>query len=140
MRSKILLIKSLTGQRWPQVILVIICIFLLTIVLLVTDFAVSLQAAPKTEPRHIVVTLPAHPDNQIGAQTLAQQYMTALLKHQYSTMWSLLDPQVQAIWPGETAFATFWQTRFQDYTLQQFALGKPLLLPHWADPETMLEY
>src|SRR5215471_16188797 len=54
------------------------------------------------------------------ARSLAQQYLEALLVQKYGVMWSLLHPQMQAKWPNEQAFARFWQTRFQEYTLQDF--------------------
>ena len=77
---------------------------------------------------------------QAGTEATAQQYMTALLHHQYSTMWSLLHPQVQAVWPGEAAFIAYWEKRYQDYTLQRFVLGSVSWLPDWVNPETMIEY
>ena len=98
----------------------------------------SFQAAPKSSDASSTV---AYEDQfQISTRAIASEYMTALLKHQYNVMWPLLDPQVQSIWPNETAFASFWQARFQDYTLQGFVVGKPHLLAHWVNPETMVEY
>jgi peptidoglycan/xylan/chitin deacetylase (PgdA/CDA1 family) len=75
-----------------------------------------------------------------AAHTVAQEYMQALLTQHYDVMWSLLDPQIQATWPGEMAFATFWQAKFQNYSLQQFSLGSAHELPFWVDPETMAYY
>src|SRR6266516_2023537 len=72
--------------------------------------------------------------------TTAQQFMTALLNHQYATMWTMLHPQVQAVWPGKAAYITYWQTRFQNYTLQRFVLGKARRLQQWVNPETMIAY
>ncbi len=72
--------------------------------------------------------------------TIAQQYMSALLNHHYATMWQLLHPQVQAMWPSENAFATYWKKRFQHYTLQRFEVGKVYGLAHWVNPETMMSY
>ena len=68
---------------------------------------------------------PVSGEHQAEAQAVAQQYMTAFLKRQYSEVWSLLNPQVQAIWTGEAAFAKFWRLRFYDYTVQDW----PMLLP-----------
>jgi peptidoglycan/xylan/chitin deacetylase (PgdA/CDA1 family) len=76
----------------------------------------------------------------LEVQSIAQEYMQALLDQQYSLMWSLLHPQVQAKWPNERAFETFWQTRFKEYTLQGFKLGNMHELPYWVDPETMIQY
>ena len=73
-------------------------------------------------------------------QSLARQYLQALLDQQYGVMWSLLHPQMQTKWPNEQAFARFWQTRFQEYTLQDFTLGHVQALPFWVDPETMIQY
>jgi len=78
--------------------------------------------------------------DNLAVQSIAQLYMKALLNQQYDVMWSLLHRQVQAKWPNERAFATFWQTRFKDYTLQDFALGHVQELSYWVDPETMVEY
>lgn len=79
-------------------------------------------------------------ERQAKAQTIVQQYMTAFLKGQYGEMWSLLYPQVQAIWPGEAAFNKFWQHRFQDYTVRGFLLGNVHGLKRWVNPETMRVY
>lgn len=73
-------------------------------------------------------------------QSTAQHYMSALFKQQYMDMWKLLHPQVQALWPGETAFADYWQKRFQHYTLQRFSFGTVHWLDHWVNPETMQGY
>jgi len=73
-------------------------------------------------------------------QSLARKYMQALLDQQYSVMWSLLHPQMQAKWPNQQAFARFWRARFQNYTLQGFTLGNVHKLPFWVDPETMFQY
>jgi len=96
----------------------------------------TLQTQGSPSPNEIPVSV----GRRIQAEALAKQYMTAFLKHQYKTMWLLLHPQLQAMWPSETAFAKFWQLRFQGYTLQGFVLGKPRGLLRWVNPETMVVY
>ncbi len=76
----------------------------------------------------------------LEVQSIAKEYVQALLDQQYSQMWSLLHPKIQAKWPNERAFATFWQTRFKEYKLQGFKLGNMHGLPFWVDPETMIQY
>src|SRR2546427_3210026 len=76
----------------------------------------------------------------LEVQAIAQKYMRALLEQNYAEMWSLLFPGMQAKWMNERAFATFWRTRFQDYTLQGFSLGHVQHLSFWVDPETMAQY
>jgi peptidoglycan/xylan/chitin deacetylase (PgdA/CDA1 family) len=66
--------------------------------------------------------------------------MHAFLQGHYQTMWSLLSPQVQALWPSETAYTFYWPARFRGYTLTGFTQGKMSTLPHWTDPETMIHY
>ncbi len=77
---------------------------------------------------------------RVESKSVAQQYMNGLLTGHYQTMWSLLHPDVQAMWPGETDFAHYWHNRFQGYTLQGFSIGQIHLLNTWVNPETMREY
>jgi peptidoglycan/xylan/chitin deacetylase (PgdA/CDA1 family) len=77
---------------------------------------------------------------QQQAVVLAQRYLTAFLQHHYESMWPLLSQQRRALWPGEPAFAHFWQLRFQHFVLQSFSLGMPVPLARWVDPETMTTY
>ena len=136
------------GRRWPLIVISIVgMLFLLLAILLGSFFWWSgrltwlpgvgtlTQTFPTPAPE-----IPISIGRRIEAQAVAQQYMTALLKHRYKTMWSLLHPQVQAIWPSEAAFANFCRVRFQDYTLQGFILGKPFGRLQWVNPETMVVY
>ncbi len=96
------------------------------------------HAKIRVSPTPIEIPVPV--GRRVQAEALAQQYMTAFLKHRYRLMWSLLHPQVQAMWPSETAFANFLRLRFRDYTLHGFVLGKPRGLLRWVNPETMVVY
>ncbi len=112
---------------------------------LLTGFTSQLMKLNGTSHTHLAAQsidsgTPVPEEYQKAAVTTAQQYMTALFNKQYSTMWSLLHPQVQAVWPSETAFTTYWQARFQGYTLQRYVLGKVHWLAHWVNPETMMAY
>jgi len=111
---------------------------------LLTDFSqlVSLHPGKHTRglSQPVVAAFPVPQKYQQETATTAQQFMTALLNHQYATMWTMLHPQVQAVWPGKAAYISYWQTRFQDYTLQRFVLGKARWLDQWVNPETMIAY
>jgi peptidoglycan/xylan/chitin deacetylase (PgdA/CDA1 family) len=76
----------------------------------------------------------------VSARNIAQEYMNALLTRHYRVMWSILHPQVRARWPSEDAFVAYWKTRFEDYTLQSFKIGKARSLSFWVNPETMVQY
>lgn len=80
------------------------------------------------------------PTQSQQASAITNKYMQAFLTRNYATMWTMLHPQMQAAWPNQTAFETYWQHRFQDYTLQKFTLGTPSQLGYWINPETMVRY
>jgi len=101
-----------------------------------SSHAVSQQNIPTAVPTSTGTS--TQDAQQITA--LGQQYMNALLNQQYNIMWSLLHPQVQAMWPDETSFTNYWQTRFQGFTLQNFTLGQVHSLSFWVNPETMTRY
>src|SRR5437763_7108574 len=72
--------------------------------------------------------------------SLGQRYMDALLQQKYTVMWSMLHPQMQSIWPDQGTFSRYLQTRFENYMLQRFSLGKVSSLSAWTNPETMIQY
>jgi peptidoglycan/xylan/chitin deacetylase (PgdA/CDA1 family) len=90
--------------------------------------------------RHQATPVSTSAQDAMEASAIARQFTGALLAQNYATMWSLLDSRKQAQWPNEAVFATFWKGRFQDFTLQGFAVGKVRPLSSWVDPETMVTY
>jgi len=136
---------STSPSKWrkPLIVSSISGILLVAILVGGTIWLLNVGTHTKVQTPPVFITknvVPISGERQLESQALAQQYMTALLKHQYSAMWSLLHPHVQAMWPGEAAFAKFWQVRFQDYILQGFLLGKAHGLLNWVNPETMIAY
>ncbi len=93
-----------------------------------------------TSPPSIQMGMITRPQDKTAAQVVTTQYMHAFLTHQYSIMWSLLHPQVQAVWTNEETFATYWNTRFQDYTLHTFSIGAEKTVSSWTNAETMIAY
>ena len=135
---------------WPAVFLPTICLLIAMVAglwnapTLLTDIS-QLVNLPTGKHVHnlsqrVDAAFPVPQKYQNETTTTTQQFMTALLNHQYATMWSMLHPQVQAVWPGEAAYITYWQARFRDYTLQRFVLGKARWLQQWVNPETMIAY
>jgi peptidoglycan/xylan/chitin deacetylase (PgdA/CDA1 family) len=102
----------------------------------VSSHAVSQQDIPTAVPTSTGTS--TQDAQQVTA--LGQQYMNSLLNQQYHIMWLLLHPQLQAMWPNETSFTHYWQTRFQGFTLQNFTLGQVHSLSFWVNPETMTRY
>jgi peptidoglycan/xylan/chitin deacetylase (PgdA/CDA1 family) len=131
-RRKLLIVVSITS------ILLLVAILAGGIIWLLNVGTRATMRAPEMAATNHET--PVSGEHQAEAQAVAQQYMTAFLKRQYSEVWSLLNPQVQAIWPGEAAFAKFWRLRFYDYTVQGFLLGSIHSLSRWVNPETMQAY
>jgi len=104
----------------------------------VAVYMVSLPSGNAPLPVHGGTT--TRPQDKAAAQTVTTQYMHAFLTHQYASMWALLHPQVQAVWTNEETFATYWNTRFQAYTLHTFTIGQEKALASWTNPETMVAY
>ncbi len=92
------------------------------------------QGTPPPTPTSVVY------HNYVMAQSIASQYMDALLSENYHTMWALLHSKQQAKWTSEAAFSKFWQIRFKDYRLLSYSMGNVQLLPFWIDQETMMQY
>jgi len=105
----------------------------------ISVYMISLPVAPLPKP---VVSLDTsvNPQQKVASQAVTTQYMHAFLTHQYHAMWSLLHPQVQAVWKNEETFAAYWNTRFQEYTLHNFTVGQAKAVSSWTNPETMIIY
>ncbi len=128
-------------RRWLLVTLLIM--FLLgstTLVVWRTSSWLSSTDISKTGPQKVPVEPGVSKGDQDKAQAVTQGYMTDLLQHSYDGMWTMLQPEVRAQWPGEKAFADYWRLRFQHYILQGFTLGNAKNLSRWVDPETMRAY
>lgn len=97
---------------------------------------ISLQPKASAIPS---LSIPSASDST-QVTSVGQQYMDALVHQKYAVMWSMLHPQVQAMWPDQGAFARYLQLRFENYTLQRFSLGKVSQFSSWINPETMAEY
>ena len=141
-------LRPSTKRPWPVVIIPTVCLLmglaagLWNAPALVTDFAVQFSHSYLHKNVHAAdtsnSTVPVA--YQQGTENIAHQYLNALLTQQYATMWSLVHPQVQAMWPNEAAFIAYWQKRYTGYTLQHFTLGSVHWLADWVNPETMREY
>ncbi|WP_126551475.1 hypothetical protein [Dictyobacter kobayashii] len=94
--------------------------------------------AKTTISQHIRQTTPGQYQSEVTQ--VGQEYMNALLKQQYTVMWSMLHPDVQKMWPDEQSFASYWQRRFQNFKLRNFSSGQVSDLSSWTNAETMHEY
>jgi peptidoglycan/xylan/chitin deacetylase (PgdA/CDA1 family) len=95
----------------------------------------NVQILAKQEPK--IVT--SNPDID-AFKTIARQYMQAGMQGRFEQNWPLLHPSLQALWPNQKAFTTFWQAHYQNYVLKGFTLGNVSEFPTWTNPETMVQY
>jgi peptidoglycan/xylan/chitin deacetylase (PgdA/CDA1 family) len=98
----------------------------------------ALSSARSISTRTVQVSPTSSESQQASAAT--QKYMQAFLARNYGAMWTMLHPQMQAMWPDQAAFTTYLQARFQGYTLQSFTVGTPSQLDYWINPETMVQH
>ena len=104
-----------------------------------SSFYSDAMTSTHSVPTRVVRPSPTPSESQ-QAGTVTQKYLQAFLVRDYSSMWTMLDPQMQAKWPDQATFATYWSARFRGYTLQNFTIGTPDNLNRWVDPETMVQY
>lgn len=105
----------------------------------ISVYIVSLPTATIPQPVVSSGTI-ISPQQKVASRVVTTQYMHAFLTHQYHVMWSLLHPEVQAIWANEETFAAYWNTRFQEYRLHSFTVGQAKAISSWTNPETMVVY
>jgi peptidoglycan/xylan/chitin deacetylase (PgdA/CDA1 family) len=102
--------------------------------------ATPLAAHPRQHVHHRPTVTKSSDQDAAMVSATVEQFMHAYLAQDYQTTWSMLHPQVQAMWPSEKIYATFSKARFHDYTLQGFSQGKTWNRAFWTNPETMMRY
>jgi peptidoglycan/xylan/chitin deacetylase (PgdA/CDA1 family) len=98
------------------------------------------QASTKSTNYSMASMTSASNSDAAEVTALGTQFMDALLNQKYAGMWSLLHPQIQAMWHDQTTFTHYVQMRFENYTLLSFSLGTVGQLSSWTNPETMVQY
>src|SRR5579859_3135595 len=96
------------------------------------------QPATKKITRVLPTITISHDGDQVTAA--GHTYINALIQGQYDVMWSMLHPQIQAMWPDKATFANYWKMRFHGYKLRSASFGTVSHRTYWIDPETMMQY
>ncbi len=102
--------------------------------------ATPLAAHPRQHVRHQPTITNSSDQDAAMVNTTVGQFMHAYLAQDYQTTWSMLHPQIQAMWPNEKAYASSSKARFHDYTLHGFSQGKTWTRSYWTNPETLTRY
>jgi peptidoglycan/xylan/chitin deacetylase (PgdA/CDA1 family) len=70
----------------------------------------------------------------------ARRFLDAFLHGQVQTLWSMLHPDAQALWPDATALGDFLARKFGDLPVRSFVLGPSRLASSFVDPQTTTTY
>ncbi len=85
-----------------------------------------------------------HPRNPKTALThandLGEQFMVAMTHKDWAAMWSMLHPDAQKSWQGETDFIHFEQAKFGSLKFMSYTLSTANIQPSWLDPDTTQVY
>lgn len=133
-RSRIFLAKTLISS---SCVLFLLAGIVAGYLLLTPNKAQTVVARPGKN-QHIQQITQNHDTTEI--EQLGQRYMSDLLQQNYAAMWTMLHPDLQKMWTGESAFSAYWQQRFHDFRLNSFKTGQVSNLSFWTNPETMQQY
>ncbi|GHO43404.1 polysaccharide deacetylase family protein [Ktedonospora formicarum] len=133
--------KTLAPKSQKRLFLAWSLTFIATVLLLSTSgIWVYTVLFPPLQTHSIIhgpeITRPHIPN----ASDAAGKYFQSFLQRDYQTMWSMLQPQTQSIWSRQNVYASYWQSRFQGYTIAGYTLGEEIPLSSWTNPENMHQY
>ena len=97
----------------------------------------SRRAASSPDLRHAL-----HPKTSVVHSTkvdnTVHQFMQSMLQKNWVGMWTMLAPEAQRLWQGETDFTRFEQAKFGPLTLQGYTPGQTMTSNPWLNPDTTL--
>lgn len=73
-------------------------------------------------------------------QTEAQTFMVAFMREQWATLWSMLSPDAQRLYHGESDFTHFERAKFGMVRFTNFKTGSTELVQPWFDPDSTRVY
>ena len=94
---------------------------------------------PHTPPRPTPVptSVPLH---STEVDQAVNHFMEAMLQKNWKTMWSMLHPDAQRSWQGESDFIHFEQTKFGAMKFSGYSSSPVRLEPSWHSSDTTLTY
>jgi peptidoglycan/xylan/chitin deacetylase (PgdA/CDA1 family) len=134
--------------RWG--ILVALGVFLLGGVL-ISLAAINKWAVPFVPVSHVQTSSNSQVSSQIVQPHLietlttpispvAHEFMGAMMRKDWKTMWSLLHPDAQKSWQGEGDFLHFEQAKFGSITFVSYSQSPLKIMSSWRDPDTTQIY
>ena len=99
--------------------------------------------APKTVAPHttpLVLHVRRATPRSSAIDSAANKFMQAMMIKDWPSMWSLLSPDAQRLYQGESDFARFEQAKFGAITLISFKASAARLQQPWLDPDTTFIY
>ena len=93
---------------------------------------------------HKILIPSTHPHNPqtvlSGASNLSSQFMDAMMHKDWAVMWSMLHPDAQKSWQGETDFIHFEQAKFGSMKFMSYTASTASIQQPWLDPDTTQVY
>ena len=74
------------------------------------------------------------------ANDLSEQFMDAMMHKDWAAMWSMLHPDAQKSWQGETDFLHFEQAKFGSLNFISYTASTANIQQSWLDPDTTQVY
>jgi len=105
-------------------------------------FGVILLPAPANHTSTpVIITHVRHiPIHSSPIQIEAQTFMQAFLHKDWAVLWSMLSPNAQGLYNGESDFTHFEQAKFGQVTLKSYQTSIAELVQPWLDPDSTQVY
>jgi hypothetical protein len=103
----------------------------------ISQHVVRMQASTPVAPLIHLQPTPTQPSPVDNASTL---FMKAMLRKDWTSMWTMLSPDAQQFWQGEKDFIHFEQAKFASLQLTSFSITSAQMYNTWLDPDTTKVY
>ena len=104
----------------------------------VVNWIATKSAPPQSTPVALHVH---HSTPHVSAiDSAANNFMQAMMRKDWASMWSMLSPDAQRSYQGEQDFARFEQAKFGAITFTSFKASASVLQQPWLDPDTTYIY
>jgi peptidoglycan/xylan/chitin deacetylase (PgdA/CDA1 family) len=85
----------------------------------------------------IIIHPHPNPTTASAITTAAQSFMREFMRKQWATLWSMLSPDAQRLFNGESDFTHFERAKFGTLTLLSYRAGVAELVQPWLDPDSI---
>jgi peptidoglycan/xylan/chitin deacetylase (PgdA/CDA1 family) len=95
-------------------------------------------ATPQSTP--VVLHVRRTTVHSSAIESAASNFMQAMMRKDWASMWAMLSPGAQRLYQGEPDFARFEQAKYGAITLISYKASAAQLQQPWLDPDTTIIY